>query len=242
MALPPHYGKYDYDAPEQRGAAEKGAARDIKWKEHTEFAEEILGECDYLLGASAAPEKAILHGIAIHTRGRRWILGVWTFEVVWMVFLAMACGLEVWSACPFDIGLMSVCRNCFSATFLTWSCALLAVWFAQVLLHVLTIAGGLVSAGLLEMLWLALRRKRDALNHLIVEIQVTRGGIVALKFFADTALVVMAILGVVHLFGSGACPPPVHGLIGRSSLMFDSVRATVIAVPVCLSLGSLASV
>mmetsp|Transcript_3729 Transcript_3729/g.7389 ORF Transcript_3729/g.7389 Transcript_3729/m.7389 type:complete len:243 (-) Transcript_3729:76-804(-) len=242
MGLPPHYGTYDYDAPEQRGAAQKGEPRDIRWKDHTEFAEEVLGECDYLRGASAAPEKAIMHGLAIHTRGHRWIFGVWTCEVVWMVFLAMACGLEVWSACPFDIGLMSVCRNCFGATFLIWSCTLLVVWFAQIVLHVLIISGGLTCAGLLEILWLSLRRKRDALNNMLVEVHVTRGGILSLKICADTALLILAIVGVVHLLGSGACPPPVHGLIGRSSLMFTSVRATVIALPVFLGLGSLASV
>mmetsp|Transcript_89497 Transcript_89497/g.191804 ORF Transcript_89497/g.191804 Transcript_89497/m.191804 type:complete len:223 (+) Transcript_89497:149-817(+) len=194
---------------------------------HNDFAQEVMGERKRLL-ADAENERSFWQGLAVNTRGRRWICGVWALEILWMLYVVLANSMEMWGSCPFQMGLSPVCQYCYTEAFLAWSCILIVVWLLQLYLSVLLISRGFdckpSTSAMLDNEIKGIPRTASAL------------------FYALSGILLATLLGgVVVLCLSSTCQSGhedgfmVHQ--PRSSLMFGTTLASVVLVPALLFLG-----
>mmetsp|Transcript_26577 Transcript_26577/g.84308 ORF Transcript_26577/g.84308 Transcript_26577/m.84308 type:complete len:223 (-) Transcript_26577:55-723(-) len=195
-------------------------------REHTHFAEDVLGENERLLRDDVADGKSVWHGVLFHTQGCRWVVGVWVVEAAWLVFVTMASCMEAWAACPFDLGLLPVCRHCYSWPFLAWNAALALLWSLLLSLYVL-----LVSRGY------SLRPRARALAEQAAG-GAPRSAGEAFQGLCGALLAWLA-LGALLLAASGSCPrggqAPTEQ--SRSGSMFTTTLGSVLLAPVLLFLG-----
>mmetsp|Transcript_52017 Transcript_52017/g.161425 ORF Transcript_52017/g.161425 Transcript_52017/m.161425 type:complete len:225 (-) Transcript_52017:130-804(-) len=198
----------------------------LQW--HQDFAEEALADERSKLIVDAWDQgRSIWSGILAHTRNRRWILGVWALEVLWILFVVMADSTEMWGACPFEMGLSPVCRYCYSRPFLIWTAILVVLWAFHLFMAVLLASRGFCfkprASGFVDNEILGIPRMATAVFLYLLGL-----------------IFVWIIVGVIIALMSNSC------LAGRSSfyhhhersgLMFATTVASLVLAPVLLFLG-----
>mmetsp|Transcript_11760 Transcript_11760/g.31070 ORF Transcript_11760/g.31070 Transcript_11760/m.31070 type:complete len:228 (-) Transcript_11760:45-728(-) len=106
---------------------------------HSDFAADALGERRRLMEGvgTLSVHQALLYQL----RGRQWVACLWSLEAVWLLFVAVASGAELWGDCPLELGLPR-CRYCHSGRLLAWNGGLVFLWTLHLYLSVLLVAQG----------------------------------------------------------------------------------------------------
>ena len=61
-----------------------------------------------------------LENLQFYTQRKTLVFLFWGLEVIWIVYLFVAASVELFSFCPFEMGIMPHCDRCFSSWFLAW--------------------------------------------------------------------------------------------------------------------------
>lgn len=195
---------------------------------HVQFAEEALGEKVRLQPEDYDDVSTISRGLHHNLKRRHWMAAVWILEIVWIFFLFLACVMEMWAACPLDIGLSLACWHCYSGSFLAWGMTFCVVWSLHLYLTVLLVSRGF-SMGLFG------AKEGTAFGR-----PPPRGG--SLAYVCGLLLLLLLIfveIGV--LFSSRSCifAGGIYQNHPRSSLLLGVESATVAVAPILLALGRL---
>mmetsp|Transcript_102242 Transcript_102242/g.329664 ORF Transcript_102242/g.329664 Transcript_102242/m.329664 type:complete len:224 (+) Transcript_102242:142-813(+) len=206
---------------------ERGLREPVTLQYHNDFAEDVLlGERQRLVREALEEGKSVWHGILAHTKGCRWVLGIWALEILWLLFVIMANSMEMWGSCPFEMGLAPVCQYCFSRSFLVWSSVLVILWAFHLFLSVLLASRGFSF-------------RFRAMSLLDSEIAGVPRSASQLFLLLSALLVAWLVVGIVLLVLSDSClrGRTHHSVHGRSGLMFASSVASVVLLPLFLGLG-----
>mmetsp|Transcript_140074 Transcript_140074/g.390455 ORF Transcript_140074/g.390455 Transcript_140074/m.390455 type:complete len:225 (-) Transcript_140074:57-731(-) len=207
-------------------AAGQREPANLQW--HNDFAEDVLmTERQRLVSEALMESKSIWNGLLAHTERRRWILGVWALEVLWILFVVMANSMEMWGSCPFEMGLAPVCHYCYSRPFLAWSTVLVLIWSLHLYMAVLMASRGFCfrprASGLIDN-----------------EIQGIPRSATSFFLYLFGVILIWDIVGIVTLVMSNSCLHDRSSFYhhhDRSGLMFYSVLASVVLAPVLLFFG-----
>lgn len=199
----------------------------LQW--HSDFAEEILMDERSKLIAEAVEEgKSMWNGLLAHTRNRRWILAVWAVEVLWILFVVMANSMEMWGACPFEMGLAPVCQYCYSRPFLIWNSILVVLWGFHLYMCVLMASRGF-----------CFRPKSS--GYVDNEIRGIPRLAMSVFLYLFGLLIVWVIVGIVIAVMSNSClqtsTSNFYHHHDRSGLMFSTTVASLVLVPILLFFG-----
>lgn len=204
-------------------------AQPISLEEDYSFADEVLGE-KQRLSPDDNPEKVwsfwhgLLHGLA----DRQWVFAVWIIEALWIVFAVMANSMEMWGSCPAEMGIVPVCRYCYSGAFLAWNSVLVVLWILHLYLSVLLVSRGfrIPTTRILDFFY---ENKGVPVNALY-----------AFLFFTG-CLALWMLVGISILIGSNTCARDPHIYVhhDRSGLMFWTTLISVFLAPATISVGRL---
>mmetsp|Transcript_21906 Transcript_21906/g.62182 ORF Transcript_21906/g.62182 Transcript_21906/m.62182 type:complete len:224 (-) Transcript_21906:72-743(-) len=206
-------------------AAGKREPTSLQW--HHDFAEDaLMDEHSALLADAAEESKSIWNGLLAHTKGRRWMLGVWALEVLWILFVIMANSMEMWGSCPFEMGLAPVCRYCYSQPFLIWGSVLVILWSFHLYMTVLMASRGFCF-------------RPRASGFLDNEIRGIPRMATTVFLYLFGLILVWVIVGIVIAVMSNSCSR--HSAFyhnhERSGLMFGTTVASLALVPLLTFFG-----
>lgn len=192
---------------------------------HTRFAEEALGESTRLVGTGK--RQPVWHDLLQQAERHSWRWFVWALEVMVLLFVVLAFTMEVWGACPFEMGLQPVCQYCYSRTFLAWNLVHVTFWFYNLYMFLLLVSRGFVI------------RVSD-LASVFVENE-AKGvplGAVSTYLYLTAILLFWEVIGVFVLVLSGSCDSS-GTTEGRSELMFYTTMISIVCAPILLLGGRL---
>uniref|UniRef100_A0A7S2DU42 Uncharacterized protein n=1 Tax=Alexandrium andersonii TaxID=327968 RepID=A0A7S2DU42_9DINO len=198
----------------------------LQW--HNDFAEEVLvDERSKLISQAVEEGKSMWNGLLAHTKGRRWILGIWSLEVLWILFVVMANSMEMWGACPFEMGLAPVCQYCYSRPFLIWNSILVLLWAFHLYMAVLMASRGFCF-------------RPRASGYIDNEIRGIPKMATSVFLYLFGFIIVWLIAGIVIAVMSNSCLRSNGNFYhhhDRSGLMFGTTVASLALVPVLFFLG-----
>eukprot|EP00928_Gymnodinium_smaydae_P008959 TRINITY_DN13307_c0_g2_i1.p1 TRINITY_DN13307_c0_g2~~TRINITY_DN13307_c0_g2_i1.p1 ORF type:complete len:232 (-),score=49.25 TRINITY_DN13307_c0_g2_i1:89-784(-) len=220
--------------PDDGGRSAAGR-ESTKLEDDVIFAERALGERWPLSAADAdaADGRQVWRNILHHASSSRLSCLVWSSELVVMLFIVMSIFMEMWGACPYDMGITPTCKYCYSSVFLFWNAGLVLLWFLNLYLFVL-----LISRGFTMSIWqywhpdsLFAESKRLGIPQRAV----------ATFLYMTTALLAWLVVGLFALIFSTSCTKrgSIYSLSspGRSDLMVATTGSALFFVPALLVLG-----
>lgn len=211
--------------PDELEPAQRGKSEPTFMEYHADFAEEVLGEKRRLVAEAIGESQTLWQGLYANTKHKRWVLGVWAMELMWILFILMANSMEMWGMCPYDMHVSAACLYCYSGPFLAWGCILVTFWGMDLFLSVLLASRGFRC--------IRGRAAADAGGKDIPK----RAVALFYAFLAVIAIILLAGVAVAAL--SASCNSKSHAYYRhpRSQLMLGTTISTLFVAPLLLLLG-----
>jgi len=211
----------------------KGYRERCTLQEHDAFVARVLGEEGPLLPKVIERTHTICHSLLENSRQFKSVFLLWSVEVFWWFFAGLAVAIEMWSDCPFELGVTPVCSHCYSNVFVVWNIVFILAWFSNLYLFTLLVSQGFTVR------WRSLGRCASENAVLGIPTTASRVFLSLLGF-----LYVWIFVGVCALALSSECSCYVAACntMGRSSLMYTTTFVGVLLACVLLPLGRLADV
>lgn len=218
-------------ATHYRKEEEEGSKRALPIKGSTlgsdnAFAEFALSEQKPLMGG-----EKVWYNLLRETKEKWWLSFTWTLEVLLILYVCMAMSMEIWGACPHEMGIAPVCQYCYSTAFLIWDVVLVCVWFLDLYLFILLVSRGFTCTF-----------ARFSQLFPDNEARGIPAPAISTFLYLTTVLVAWLLLGIFLLVLSQSCNKSDGSIFaasspGRSGLMVTTTCLCIFAAPILLVTG-----